>query len=50
MDFKIFSFSLSCILSRTYVYAYVYAQGNRLQKYKKNPIYANIYGKIFQKC
>lgn len=43
MDFKIFSFSLSCILSRTYVYVHTCTQSNSSRKGTKKNSYMQIY-------
>ena len=43
-------YNLYFLQSYAYVYVYIRTQKLRLQRYEKNPIYANIYGKFFQKC
>lgn len=43
MDFKIFSFSLSCILSRTYVYVHTCTHSNSSRKGTKKNSYMQIY-------
>ena len=43
MDFKIFSFSLSCILSRTYVYVHTCTHSNSSRKITKKNSYMQIY-------
>lgn len=43
MDFKIFSFSLSCILSRTYAYVYTCTHSNSSRKGTKKNSYMQIY-------